>query len=166
MPRTLTHFIGGREVPAAATLESLNPSDTREVVALYPDGGAQDVEAAVAAARVAFPGWAGASPEARADVLDRAGDLILQRREDLGHDIPSREIIENYVREVHRVLRPGALFKFQVQGAPVESEKDHSWVGEWFTERQAHEMADRCGFELRHQYGVGDQYYWLWYFKR
>ena len=30
--------------------------------------------------------------------------------------IPSREIIENYVREVHRLLRPGALFKFQVQG--------------------------------------------------
>ena len=30
--------------------------------------------------------------------------------------IPSRDIIENYVREVHRLLRPGALFKFQVQG--------------------------------------------------
>jgi hypothetical protein len=27
-------------------------------------------------------------------------------------------------------------------------------------------MADRCGFELRYQYGAGDQYYWLWYFKR
>src|ERR1039458_7383311 len=34
--------------------------------------------------------------------------------------IPSREIIENYVREVHRMLRPGGLFKFQVQGSPVE----------------------------------------------
>ena len=30
--------------------------------------------------------------------------------------IPSRDMIENYVREVHRLLRPGALFKFQVQG--------------------------------------------------
>ena len=30
--------------------------------------------------------------------------------------IPSREVIENYVREVHGLLRPGALFKFQVQG--------------------------------------------------
>src|ERR1700687_1085611 len=36
--------------------------------------------------------------------------------------IPSREIIENYVREVNRLLRPGALFKFQVQGdTSVES---------------------------------------------
>jgi SAM-dependent methyltransferase len=80
--------------------------------------------------------------------------------------IPSRAIIENYVREVHRVLRPGALFKFQVQGAPVEADQEHSWVGEWFTHQQAQEMADRHGFELRYEYGEGDQYYWLWYFKK
>jgi SAM-dependent methyltransferase len=79
--------------------------------------------------------------------------------------IPSREIIENYVREVRRLLRPGGLFKFQVQGAPVEIEADHSWVGESFTEPQAREMAKRCGFEMRYQYGAGDQYYWLWFFK-
>ena len=81
--------------------------------------------------------------------------------------IPSRKIIENYVREVHRMLRPGGLFKFQVQGCAVdEAEPDHSWIGSSFTEAQAREMADRCGFEMRHQYGAGDQYYWLWFFKR
>ena len=80
--------------------------------------------------------------------------------------IPSRRIIENYVREVHRLLRPGGLFKFQVQGAVTDSEPDHSWVGEAFTEQQAQEMADRCGFELRHQHGAGEQYYWLWFFKK
>ncbi|HEY1342032.1 MAG TPA: class I SAM-dependent methyltransferase [Bryobacteraceae bacterium] len=81
--------------------------------------------------------------------------------------IPSREIIENYVREVHKVLRPGGLFKFQVQGcAELEHAPLDSWVGAPFTEREAQEMADRCGFELRYQYGAGDQYYWLWYFKK
>jgi SAM-dependent methyltransferase len=30
--------------------------------------------------------------------------------------IPSYQIIENYVREVHRLLRPGGLFKFQLNG--------------------------------------------------
>jgi SAM-dependent methyltransferase len=81
--------------------------------------------------------------------------------------IPSRKIIENYVREVHKLLRPGGLFKFQVQGCAIdEGEPDHSWVGAFFTEAQAREMAERCGFEMRHQYGVGDQYYWLWFFKR
>jgi SAM-dependent methyltransferase len=81
--------------------------------------------------------------------------------------IPSRQIIENYVREAHRLLRTGGLFKFQVQGSPLaEAELEHSWVGVPFSERDAREMADRCGFEMRYQYGLGDQYYWLWFFKR
>ena len=41
-------------------------------------------------AGVAFPGWAGTSPEARSDVLDRAGTAILARREELGR-LLSRE---------------------------------------------------------------------------
>jgi len=81
--------------------------------------------------------------------------------------IPNRQIIENYVREAHRLLRPGGLFKFQVQGSPLaEAEVEHSWVGVPFNEREAREMADGCGFEMRHQYGLGEQYYWLWFFKR
>ena len=44
--------------------------------------------------------------------------------------ISSIEIIENYVREVHRLLRPGGLFKFQVQGdCSVELEVGDTWVG-------------------------------------
>jgi SAM-dependent methyltransferase len=81
--------------------------------------------------------------------------------------IPSREIIESYVREVHRLLRPGALFKFQVQGDPnVESDPDDTWLGVPFTDAQAVEMAERCGFEPRYRHGAGSQYFWLWYFKK
>jgi cyclopropane fatty-acyl-phospholipid synthase-like methyltransferase len=82
--------------------------------------------------------------------------------------IPSREIIENYVREVHRLLRPGALFKFQIQGYVTASEAkpDDTWLGVSFSERQAVEMASRCGFESRYRHGAGDQYFWQWYFKR
>jgi cyclopropane fatty-acyl-phospholipid synthase-like methyltransferase len=80
--------------------------------------------------------------------------------------IPSRDIIESYVREVNRVLRPGALFKFQVQGCPrVEAEPEDSWVGVPFAQEEARAMASRCGFEMRYHYGEGDQYYWLWFFK-
>ena len=80
--------------------------------------------------------------------------------------IPNRRIIENYVREVHRLLRPGGLFKFQVQGSPLaEADSEHSWVGVPFSERDAREMAASCGFEMRYQHGAGDQYYWLWFFK-
>ncbi len=80
--------------------------------------------------------------------------------------IPSREIIENYVRETHRLLRPGGLFKFQVQGAPLAGiDPSGSWIGATFSEEDAREMARRCGFEMRYHSGAGDQYFWLWYFK-
>ena len=80
--------------------------------------------------------------------------------------IPSREIIENYVREVNRVLRPGALFKFQVQGdTRVRSTPDDTWIGVAFSEQEAVEMALRCGFEPRYRHGAGQQYFWLWFFK-
>jgi ubiquinone/menaquinone biosynthesis C-methylase UbiE len=80
--------------------------------------------------------------------------------------IPSREVIDTYVREVHRLLRPGALFKFQVQGVPsVDSAADDTWHGVSFTPEQATAMAQRCGFEHRHSFGAGDQYFTLWFFK-
>lgn len=81
--------------------------------------------------------------------------------------IPSLEIIENYVREVHRLLRPGCLFKFQVQGhLEVESSAEDTWLGVPISDREAVELALRCGFEPRYRHGAGEQYFWLWYFKR
>jgi len=79
--------------------------------------------------------------------------------------IPSREVIENYVRGVYDLLRPGVLFKFQVQGHPEDESRLDSWHGASFTEKQAGAMAERCGFEMRYNHGAGDQYYWLWFFK-
>lgn len=81
--------------------------------------------------------------------------------------IPSREVIENYVREVSRLLRPGALFKFQVQGdVTIQSSPDDTWLGVPFSQEQALAMAERCGFEMRYNHGAGQQYFWLWFFKR
>jgi len=81
--------------------------------------------------------------------------------------IPSREIIENYVKEVHRLLRAGALFKFQVQGdSTLQTQPDDTWLGVPFSERQAVDMAYRCGFDPRYRHGAGGQYFWLWFFKK
>jgi SAM-dependent methyltransferase len=81
--------------------------------------------------------------------------------------IPSRDIIENYVREVQRLLRPGGLFKFQVQGdSTLETKPDDTWLGVPFSERQAMDMAFRSGFEPRYRHGAGGQYFWLWFFKK
>lgn len=81
--------------------------------------------------------------------------------------IPSRAVIESYVREVHRLLRPGGLFKFQVQGdATIESRPDDTWLGVPFSDADAVAMAERCQFEPRYRHGAGDQYFWLWFFKK
>src|SRR5512132_3465090 len=74
--------------------------------------------------------------------------------------IPSRDVIETYVREVYRLLRPGALFKFQVQGdATLQTEADDTWLGVPFSDEQAVQMAERCGFEPRYRHGAGEQYF-------
>ena len=81
--------------------------------------------------------------------------------------IPSYEIIETYVREVARLLKPGTLFKFQVQGdTMVESHPDDTWEGVPFSESQADAMALRSGFDPRYRAGAGQQYFWLWFFKK
>jgi SAM-dependent methyltransferase len=80
--------------------------------------------------------------------------------------IPSREIIDSYVGEVSRLLRPGALFKFQVQGdATLVTHSGDTWLGVPFSDDQAVEMAERHGFEPRYRHGAGGQYFWLWFFK-
>lgn len=81
--------------------------------------------------------------------------------------IPSREIIYSYVREVHRMLRPGGLFKFQVQGdVTVASTPGDTWLGVPFRDEEASRMAEECGFEPRYRHGAGEQYFWLWFFRR
>jgi ubiquinone/menaquinone biosynthesis C-methylase UbiE len=81
--------------------------------------------------------------------------------------IPSRDVIYSYVREVHRLLRPGALFKFQVQGdASIDTNPDDTWLGVPFSKADAIRMAEACGFEPRYMHGAGEQYFWLWFFKK
>jgi SAM-dependent methyltransferase len=81
--------------------------------------------------------------------------------------IPSRIVIENYLSEVNRLLRPGGLFKFQVQGyTETQPDLDDSWVGQAFSHEDTQELARNNGFELRYEWGAGSQYYWLWFFKK
>ncbi len=109
--RALPHFIGGERVPAPLVHDSENPSDTRDVVARFPDGGKAEVDAAVAAARKAYPAWSDASPEVRSDCLDKVGDLILKRREELGR-LLSREEGKTLPEGIGEVARAGRIFKY------------------------------------------------------
>jgi len=79
--------------------------------------------------------------------------------------IPSREAIASYVREVYRLLRPGGLFKFQVQGAAATEGEPDTWLGVHFSDADAVQMAQESGFEPRYRIGADGQYFWLWFFK-
>ena len=80
--------------------------------------------------------------------------------------IPSREVIESYVREVARLLRPGALFKFEVQGyVALDSKPGDTWLGVPFSDAQVVALAERCGFEPRYRVGAGGEQFWLWFFR-
>jgi acyl-CoA reductase-like NAD-dependent aldehyde dehydrogenase len=111
MVETLSHYIGGERVRGEVHAPSLNPSNTEEVVALAPLGGIAEVDAAVAAARAAFPAWSRASPEARSDILDAAGSLILARRDALGR-LLAREEGKTLPEAVGEVVRAGRIFKY------------------------------------------------------
>jgi aldehyde dehydrogenase (NAD+) len=63
--RVFGHFIGGRWTEPGETFDVINPA-TRATLARVSQGTAEDVNAAVAAARAALPGWQGLSPHARA----------------------------------------------------------------------------------------------------
>ena len=81
--------------------------------------------------------------------------------------IPSRDVIYSYMREVHRLLRPGGLFKFQVQGGDgMDKAPEDTWLGVPFSDAEAVAMAEACGFEPRYRLGAGTQYFWLWFFRR
>lgn len=81
--------------------------------------------------------------------------------------IPSRDVIRSYVREVHRLLRPGCLFKFQVQGGSgMDAAPGDTWLGTPFSDTEAVAMASEFGFEPRYRIGADTQYFWLWYFRR
>ncbi|MEV6029928.1 aldehyde dehydrogenase family protein [Nonomuraea sp. NPDC052116] len=78
------NLVGGELVPASdgRTLDSVNPA-TGEVWARIPASGAPDAEAAVAAARRAFPGWSALPALARAGYLRKVSEVFARNAEEL-----------------------------------------------------------------------------------
>jgi 5-carboxymethyl-2-hydroxymuconic-semialdehyde dehydrogenase len=56
--KRIDHLIDGQAVAGREVIETVNPA-TQQVLAEVASGGAAEVQAAVAAAKAAFPAWAG-----------------------------------------------------------------------------------------------------------
>ena len=77
-------FINGRFAAArsSATFKSIDPS-TGDTIAAVASAGTEDIEAAVKAARAAFPGWGDFAPAERSLLLLRVADRIEKHTEEL-----------------------------------------------------------------------------------
>jgi acyl-CoA reductase-like NAD-dependent aldehyde dehydrogenase len=79
------HFIGGepwQSGSSAETFENVSPIDG-ELLGFVAAAGAREVDAAVQAARAAFPAWAALGPEGRAPILQRFAQAILDHKAEL-----------------------------------------------------------------------------------
>jgi acyl-CoA reductase-like NAD-dependent aldehyde dehydrogenase len=106
-----SHVIGGADVGSDTFTPNVNPSDTADVIGEFAHGSAADALAAIEAARQALPRWAFASPQERADVLDRAGAEVIARADELG-DLLAREEGKTLPEARGEVVRAGQILKF------------------------------------------------------
>ncbi len=98
MATTYRNYIGGEWVEAASgrTFEDANPANKEDLLGLFPRSEAADVDRAVEAARETFKTWRLYPAPRRAEIVFRAGELLVKRKEELARLM---------VREMGKVLK-------------------------------------------------------------
>jgi aldehyde dehydrogenase (NAD+) len=105
------NYIAGEWVTGAEAAKNINPSDVTDLIGEYARADRAQVDAAIAAARAAFPAWAASSVQDRANLLDAVGNAILARKDELGR-LLSREEGKTLPEGVGEAVRAGQIFKF------------------------------------------------------
>ena len=76
--------------------------------------------------------------------------------------IPEKQIVENYIKEVSRILKPSCLFRFQVRGIiSTKPNEITTWDGVQFTSDEIHKIAKDHNFEIIEEGNYKEEYYWL-----
>ncbi|VTU38713.1 Aldehyde dehydrogenase, thermostable [Variovorax sp. PBS-H4] len=105
------NLINGEWRSGASYSPNTNPSNLQDVLGHYAQGDAAQVDEAVAAANAAFPAWSTGSVQARSDALDKIGNEILARKEELG-TLLAREEGKTRAEGIGEATRAGHIFKF------------------------------------------------------
>jgi aldehyde dehydrogenase (NAD+) len=106
-----SNFIGGEAAATSKAVRNINPSNTDDVIGEFASGTAGDVAKAVAAAKAAFPAWSRSTPQERYDILKKASDEVLARKEELGR-ILSREEGKILAEGIGEAARAGQILAF------------------------------------------------------
>ena len=103
------HLINGKAVESRHCFETVDPS-TQEVLAEVARGGADEVAAAVVAAKAAFAAWAARPAAERAALMHRLGDLITAQV----HELSALETRDTgqVIAQTRRQLVPRAADNF------------------------------------------------------
>src|SRR5437764_13716321 len=111
--RKYLNFVGGEWVAAKSgrTFQTINPADTREVVAEYPAGGREDAQAAIQAAQKAFAAWAAMTPVARGRILSKASQMVEARKTELA-TLLTREEGKTLAESAGEVQRAADIVRF------------------------------------------------------
>lgn len=105
------NLIGGIWADGSNTIESINPSDTRDIVGHYAMADEAQMRAAVAAAREAQPGWAATTTQTRSDLLLKTSIELAARKEEIG-ELVSREAGKTRAEGIGEVIRASQIFQF------------------------------------------------------
>ncbi len=110
------NYINGEWVEGKAVRENINPSDLSDMVGEYAQADRAQAEAAIAAARAAYPAWQATTPQQRADILETAGAELLARKDEIGR-LLSREEGKPLANGIAETMRAAQIFKFYAQEA-------------------------------------------------
>ncbi|HKF52793.1 MAG TPA: aldehyde dehydrogenase family protein [Candidatus Acidoferrales bacterium] len=88
-PTAYKNYIAGEWVSPASGqgIENRNPANTDDLVGIFPASGQEDVNRAVEAAKNAFDQWRLTPAPKRAEILYRAAEILIQRKEDIARDM-------------------------------------------------------------------------------
>ncbi|MCK4222546.1 MAG: aldehyde dehydrogenase family protein [Dehalococcoidia bacterium] len=89
MAKQFLNYISGQWCPAESGewFENRNPANWDEVVGVFPKSGKPDVDKAVKAAHEAYREWRLVPAPERGAILKRAGDIMVERKEELARDM-------------------------------------------------------------------------------
>ena len=117
--------VGGRRVGAAASFESINPCDAKQVIGRFPQGTTEDAVAAIEAAETAFRAWSRVPAAERSALVLRVAAILRKRKHEFsammvleeskswaeadGDTAEAIDFCEFYAREMERLAQPQSL---------------------------------------------------------
>ena len=130
------NYIAGNWTEGVDYINNINPSDLSDVIGQFAQADINQTNMAIDSASAALKDWSDSPLQFRSDILDKVGNNILSRSQELGM-LLAREEGKTAAEGIGEVIRAGHIFKFF--GAEVLRQK-----GDFFNSRRFTEITFLC----------------------